>query len=147
MKASTLVNAIAAAPRTRNLGATLQRSAARSPHKPAVICGDQVVSYEAVDRSTSALARRPLREGLQTGDRVAIHWCNSVVGSDALFRLFQGWSDRSSGQQPAEGARAYILRHSGSRLCFFAANELVTLAEEARADCPDVQRARRFGTT
>src|SRR5262245_33343664 len=52
-----------------NLGSVLRHSAARSPRKAAVICADQIVSYEALDRSTDTLARWLLREGLETGDR------------------------------------------------------------------------------
>src|SRR5689334_1881875 len=40
-----------------NLGTMLRESAARTPRKPAVICGERVVSFEAFDRSSDALAR------------------------------------------------------------------------------------------
>ena len=62
-----------------DLGSVLRHSAARCPGKAAVICDDQIVSYEALDRSTDTLARWLLRQGLETGDRVAIHWRNSVA--------------------------------------------------------------------
>lgn len=61
-----------------NLGGMLRYSARRSPQKPAVICGDQIVSYEKLDRSADALALWMLRQGMEVGDRVAIHWCNSL---------------------------------------------------------------------
>jgi acyl-CoA synthetase (AMP-forming)/AMP-acid ligase II len=61
-----------------DLGGMLRHSARRSPHKPAVICGDEIVSYEKLDRSTDALALSLLGEDLEAGDRVAIHWCNSL---------------------------------------------------------------------
>ena len=40
-----------------NLGGMLRHSAQRLPQKPAIICGGQVVSYQALDRSTDVLAR------------------------------------------------------------------------------------------
>jgi non-ribosomal peptide synthetase component E (peptide arylation enzyme) len=68
-----------------NLGRMLRQSAERVPHKAAVICGERVVSYEELDRSSDALARWLLRQGLESGDRVAIHWCNSVALANLYF--------------------------------------------------------------
>ncbi len=65
-------------PESTNPGQALRDSAARKPRKPALICGDQILTYGALDRSTDALACWLSREGLQPGDRIAIHWCNSV---------------------------------------------------------------------
>jgi long-chain acyl-CoA synthetase len=118
----------------------LRRSAKRSPYKPAVICGDQVVSYEALDRSTDALAHWLLREGLQTGDRVAIHWCNSLEVVTLYFACFKaGMIAVAVNNRLKTPEIAYILRHSGAKLCF-SQPELAPLSEEARADCPDLQR-------
>jgi long-chain acyl-CoA synthetase len=72
-----------------DLGAVLRQSAARNPQKPAVICDGQVVSYEMLDRSTDALARWLLHQGLEPGDRVAIHWCNSVEVVNLYFACFK----------------------------------------------------------
>jgi acyl-CoA synthetase (AMP-forming)/AMP-acid ligase II len=72
-----------------NLGGMLRHSARRSPHKPAVICGDEIVSYEKLDRSTDALANALLQEGLEAGDRVAIHWCNSLEVVILFFACFK----------------------------------------------------------
>ena len=98
MKESTVVEAVGATTcRPRNLSAMLRHSVKRSPYKPAVICGDQVVSFEALDRSASALARWLLHQGLQIGDRVAIHWCNSVeVASSISPALEPGLSQSRS---------------------------------------------------
>jgi non-ribosomal peptide synthetase component F len=54
-----------------NLSRMLRQSAERTPQKPAIICGNRVVSYEALDRSTDALARWLLREGLPTAEQTA----------------------------------------------------------------------------
>jgi acyl-CoA synthetase (AMP-forming)/AMP-acid ligase II len=75
MKESTVVEAVGATKRrSRNLSAMLRDSVKKSPHKPAVICGDRVVSYKALDRSASAMARWLLHEGLRpaTGGRLPL---------------------------------------------------------------------------
>jgi len=66
-----------------NLGDLLRYSAARTPHKPVVIHGENVVSYQALDQSTEALAHWLLSNGLKPADRVAIHWSNSSHASKA----------------------------------------------------------------
>jgi len=48
---------------TINLGRILRYSARRNPKKPAIICGDQIVSYEALDRFTDEQARWLLKQG------------------------------------------------------------------------------------
>jgi acyl-CoA synthetase (AMP-forming)/AMP-acid ligase II len=123
-----------------NLGDMLRHSAARSPQKPAVICGGQVVSYEALDRSTDALARWLLQQGLETGDRVAIHWCNSLEVVNLYFACFKtGLIAVPVNNRLKPPEIAYILGHSKAKLCF-SQPALAPLCEEARPDCPDLQR-------
>src|SRR5262245_63224760 len=122
-----------------NLGSVLRHSAARSPRKAAVICADQIVSYEALDRSTDALARWLLRHGLETGDRVAIHWCNSVEVVNLYFACFKSGRIAvpvNNRLKPSE--IAYILGHSKAKLCF-SQPELAPLAEQALPECLDLQ--------
>jgi len=123
-----------------NLGQMLRHSAARSPQKPAVICGDQIISYEALDQSTDVLARWLLGKGLQTGDRVAIHWCNSVEVVNLYFACFKtGLIAVPVNNRLKAPEIAYILGHSKAKLCF-SQPDLAPLCEEARTDCPDLQR-------
>ena len=122
-----------------NLGGMLRHSARRSPQKPAVICGDEIVSYEKLDRSTDALALSLLREGLEAGDRVAIHWCNSLEVVTLFFACFKAGliavplNNRLKAQEIA-----YILGHSKAKLCF-SQPELAPLCEEVRNQCPDLR--------
>jgi long-chain acyl-CoA synthetase len=123
-----------------NLGRMLRHSAERTPQKPAVICGGRVVSYEALDQSTDALARWLLREGLQTGDPVAIHWCNSVELVNLYFACFKaGLIAVPVNNRLKAPEIAYILGHSKAKLCF-SQPELASLCEEVHADYPDLQR-------
>ncbi len=102
-----------------NLGWMLHRSAVRSPAKPAVICGHQVVTYQVYDRSTSALARWFLAEGLEPGDRVAIHWCNSIEVATLYFACFKaGLVAVPVNNRLKAPEIAYILEHSQAKICF-----------------------------
>jgi long-chain acyl-CoA synthetase len=118
----------------------LRHTAAKWPRKPALICGEQIVSYDALDRSTDALAAWLLGEGLEAGDRVAIHWCNSVEVVKLYFACFKAGliavpvNNRMKAQEIA-----YVLGHSKARLCF-SQPALAPLWEEAGVGCPHLQR-------
>jgi long-chain acyl-CoA synthetase len=117
----------------------LRNSAARDPHKPAVICGDKVVSYEALNRSTDSLARWLLQQDLEPGDRVAIHWQNSLECVNLYFACFKsGLIAVPVNNRLKAPEIAYILQHSGAKLCF-SQPSLAAGAEEARAECPGVR--------
>ncbi len=121
-----------------NLGGMLRHSARRSPQKPAIICGDQIVSYEKLDRSTDALAASLLGEGLEMGDRVAIHWCNSLEVVTLFFACFKaGLIAVPVNTRLKAPEIAYILGHSEAKLCF-SQPELAPLCEEVRSECPDL---------
>jgi long-chain acyl-CoA synthetase len=116
----------------------LRQSAARAPRKAAVICGDQVVTYEALDRSTDALARWMLSQGLESGDRVAIHWTNSLEVVNLYFACFKAGLIAVPVNNRLKALEiAYIVRHSCAKLCF-SQPELAPLCEEVRAECPDL---------
>lgn len=122
-----------------HLGDMLRQTASRNPQKPALICGEQVVSFEAFDQSTDALAGWFLREGLKAGDRIAIHWTNSIEVANLYFACFKAGMIAvpvNNRLKPAE--IAYVLQHSGARLCF-SQPELAHLSEEARAGSADLQ--------
>jgi long-chain acyl-CoA synthetase len=121
------------------LGEMLRHSAARNPQKPAVVCGDQIVSYEALNRSTDALALWLLGQGLEIGDRVALHWCNSVEMVNLYFACFKsGLIAVPVNNRLKAPEIAYILQHSKAKLCFSQPG-LAPLCEEARGDCPDLR--------
>src|SRR5688572_2349037 len=123
-----------------DLGSVLRHSALRSPRKAAVICDDQIISYEALDRSTDNLACWLLRQGLEPGDRVAIHWHNSVEVVNLYFACFKaGLIAVPVNNRLKAPEIAYVLGHSKAKLCF-SQPELAPLCEEVRADCPDLRR-------
>jgi len=123
-----------------DLGSTLRKSALRNPEKLAVICREQVVSYEALDRSTDALARWFLQQGLQPGDRVAIHWCNSVEVVNLYYACFKtGLIAVPVNNRLKAPEIAYVLGHCKAKLCF-SQPELASLSQEVHRDCPELQQ-------
>lgn len=72
-----------------NLGDTLHGQAQRTPHKTALLCGAEKMSYQSLDESTTALAQWFLDQGLQPGARVAVHWTNSIPAVQLFYALFK----------------------------------------------------------
>jgi fatty-acyl-CoA synthase len=65
----------------------LRRTAARLPHKEAVICGKIGRSYGELDRICNRLANGLFAGGIRTGDRVAILSRNSHAFAAMRFAL------------------------------------------------------------
>ncbi len=119
-----------------DLGTALRQSAVRHAHKTALVCRDQTVTYEELDRTTDALARWLLSQGLAGGDRVAIHWMNSVEVVKLYFACFKaGLIAVPVNNRLKAPEIAYILGHSRAKVCFSQA-EMAAVCEEARAECP-----------
>jgi fatty-acyl-CoA synthase len=66
------VAALVAAARRNGLGDLLRRSAARHPHRVAVIAGDQQQTYAEFNASVNRLAHALSAQGLRQGDRLAL---------------------------------------------------------------------------
>jgi long-chain acyl-CoA synthetase len=118
------------------LGEMLHLSATSNPDKPAIVCGDQVVSYRALDETAEALAVWLLLQGLQPGDRVAIHWTNSVETVVLYCACFKaGLIAVPVNNRLKTPEIAYVLGHSRARLCF-SQPDLAPLSEAVRGECP-----------
>jgi long-chain acyl-CoA synthetase len=114
-----------------NLGELLHDIAERTPQKPAVICGEQTVSYEALDQSTDALARWLIHQGSKPGDRVTLHWPNSIEMVTLLFGCFKaGLIAVPVNVRFKAPEIAYILAHSKPAICF-AHPDLIGGSKEA----------------
>jgi fatty-acyl-CoA synthase len=117
--------------RRHTLGDLLRRTAARSPTKTAVICGDVVWSYAELDRITNRLAHGLAARGVARGDRVAILSRNShafVALRFALARLGAVLVPINFMLNADEVA--FVLRHAGAKL-LAAGPDLVALATAA----------------
>ena len=73
-----------------NFGDLLSASAERNPRKAAIILENESISYEQLDHSTRSLARLFLRRGCKPGDRIAIHWPNSIEVVKLFFATMRG---------------------------------------------------------
>src|ERR1041384_1320447 len=112
------------------LGEMLRRSAAKNGSKPAIICGEQSMTYQEFDEATDSLAGWLLQQGLEQGDRVAIHWMNSVETATLYFACFKsGLIAVPVNNRLKSPEIAYVLGHSKARLCF-SQPELAPLSEE-----------------
>lgn len=102
-----------------NLGDWLAASAVRDPQKAAVLCGNESISYEQLDRSTTALAHWLLSAGCRPGDRVALHWPNSIEMVKLFFACFKaGIIPVPVNIRMKASEIAYILDHSKAVICF-----------------------------
>jgi long-chain acyl-CoA synthetase len=132
---------------------SLRLHAEGRPHQAAVYCGDVAITWSALEESTATLARWFLDQGLRPGDRVALHWSNSIEVVQLFFALFKAGVivvTINTRLKPAE--IRYVLDHSETRLCF-SEPALAPLAEQAGAACsvidhlPSLERANEHFTT
>jgi fatty-acyl-CoA synthase len=103
--------------RRHTLGDILRRTAARTPGKTAVICGEVRWTYAELDRITNRFANGLAALGVARGDRIAIVSRNShafVVLRFALARLGAVLVPINFMLNADEVA--YVLRHAGARL-------------------------------
>src|SRR5262249_17763098 len=111
----------------------------KTPDGIALVCGEEQLSFQALDQSTDALARWLLRAGLEPGDRVAIHWSNALEVVQLFFACFKaGLIAVPLNTRLKAPEIAYILRHCRAKICF-SQPALVDLCEGVRGECPDLQ--------
>ncbi len=67
----------------------LEESAQRRPEKTALICGQQRITYAELELSANRLAHGLIAQGVERGDRVAIHMDNSAEAVVALFAVLK----------------------------------------------------------
>jgi acyl-CoA synthetase (AMP-forming)/AMP-acid ligase II len=112
--------------------------AASNPDKPALICGEETLTYRGYDERSNRAARALLGLGIQPGDRVAIMSYNSIPGSEVSsgVRKVRAVSVPVNFRLRGEEL-AYIVRDSGARaVC--AGPEFVEHVEAARAHLQEV---------
>ena len=111
---------------------------ARNPQKTAVSCGDRKISYQELDGASTWLAAWLLHQGLKPGDRIAIHWPNTIDAVQLFFAAFKAGLVAvpvNLRLKPAE--IEFILNHSGVAVCFSHPG-VAALAEAAAtaSGCP-----------
>ena len=120
---------------------SLRTHARTQPDKVAVVTAERSISYRELDSSVTYLAGHLLERGYAPGDRIAIHWSNSIEAVQLLLATFRAGMIAVPINLRLKSAEiAYILEHSAARLCF-SEPALATLAEEARCSRgPDIVR-------
>jgi fatty-acyl-CoA synthase/long-chain acyl-CoA synthetase len=112
----------------------LAAHASVNPEKPALICGDRVLTYRAYDERSNRAARALAAIGVKPGERVAVMSYNSIAASEvsAGLRKVQGVgvpvNFRLRGPE-----LAYIVCDSGARVVC-AGEDFVEHVDGARAD-------------
>ena len=107
----------------------LHSHAKRQPSKAAVRTADRGITYADLDSSVTCLARHLLDRGLRPGDRVAVHWSNSIETVQLLLAAFRaGLIAVPINLRLKSPEIAYIFEHSAARTCF-SEPALVAVAE------------------
>src|SRR5438477_12893120 len=118
------------------LADTLREARRRHPDKTALIAGDERWSYARFDETTDRIAAGLLALGMQTGDRIALHFSNSaelVLSYYACFKIgviAVPLNVRLKGPE-----LEYILNHCGARVYLGEAElfrELQTVRSQVR---------------
>jgi long-chain acyl-CoA synthetase len=121
-----------------NISNVLTAAAERDPRKAAIVLENESISYGQLDRATTSLARWLLRQGLKPGDRVAIHWPNSIETVKLFFASFKaGMIAVPINVRMKSPEVAYVLKHSRATI-YFAHPDLLAVAEEARSACGEL---------
>jgi long-chain acyl-CoA synthetase len=111
----------------------LHHHAERQPSKAAVLTTERGITYGELDTSVTCLARHLLDRGLQPGDRVALHWSNSIETVQLLLAAFRaGLVAVPINLRLTAPEIAYIFQHASTRICF-SEPALAAVAEEARS--------------
>jgi long-chain acyl-CoA synthetase len=123
-----------------NLGNLLSASAARNPRKTACVFENESISYELLDRSTTSVARWFLQQGCEPGDRIAVHWPNSIEAVTLSFACFKaGMIAVPVNVRLKAPEVAYVLQHSKAAM-YVAHTDLAAVAAEARKSCAGLCR-------
>ena len=121
-----------ALPRT-GLGDRFHDEAILHPQKTALICGEEAVTYEALDRLATGGAQWLLREGLRPGDRVGVLWYNEITTVTLYLACWRaGMIALPIVSRMKAPELAYIMSHATPAV-FFVHPKLLPVATEAQA--------------
>lgn len=101
------------------LNKLLIEHAHRQPAKVAVTTNERSVTYAELQHAVECMARHLVNCGLRNGDRVAVHWHNSVEYVVLMLATLRaGLVVVPINPRLKAPEIAYVLGHSGARLCF-----------------------------
>src|SRR3984885_10597016 len=94
----------------------LKTRADAQPEKRALVCGDTVLTYAQFAAQVENVADTWLREGLQPGDRIALHMRNGIELATCYYACFAaGFVAVPVNTRLTPDEIAYVLEHSGAK--------------------------------
>src|SRR6185503_19690010 len=94
----------------------LKSRAAAQPGKIALVCGVTAVTYAQFVAQVERVAHGWLRQGLQPGDRIALHMRNSIELAACYYACFAaGFVAVPVNTRLTPEEIAYVLEHSGAK--------------------------------
>ena len=94
----------------------LKARAAATPDKPALICGDSILTYAQFAAQAENVAHAWLRKGLKPGDRIALHMRNCIELATCYYACFAaGFVAVPVNTRLTPEEIAYVLEHSGAQ--------------------------------
>ncbi len=97
----------------------LEQHARTEPAKAALIAGQTTLTYQELVHAMDGIAQWLLDRGLKPGDRIALHRHNSIELVVLMFAGFRAGLIAVPINPRLKAAEiAYVLDHSGARLCF-----------------------------
>jgi len=101
------------------LNNALIENAKKQPARAAVITNERSITYGELAHAVGCMACHLLDRGLRPGDRVAIHWHNSIEFVVVMLGAWRAGLIVVPINPRLKAAEiAYIVEHSGARLCF-----------------------------
>jgi long-chain acyl-CoA synthetase len=115
----SIASTVDMAPVSKTLCDCLRRHAKQKPNQAALYCGDAAISWLALDKTSTNLARWFLEAGLQRGNRVAICSLNSIELVQIYLGLFKaGLIAVTLNTRLKPDEVRYILDHAQPRMAF-----------------------------
>ena len=123
-----------------SLAELFRQSRIRTPEKIAVACGERSWTYAELDRITDDIATQLLKTGLECGDRIALHFANSVELAFSYLGCFKaGCIAVPINTRLKYPEIDYILRHCGAA-CYVGQSDLFAEAAKSRTRAPGLDR-------
>lgn len=124
--------------RTTNLGHLLTQAARRFPGRPALIRGERVTSWAALDARVDAAVRGLRRLGVGPGERILVHLRNGETMVETMFAAFKlgaVWVPTNVRLTPAEVA---YLAASSRAVAMVTEDAFAAHIDAARAASPSL---------
>ena len=117
----------------------LENSAERLPEKIALICGDQRLAYQQINRNADQLAAALIDMGVRRQDRIVIFFDNSAESVIALFGILKAGAIFIMLNPTMKSKKLnYILKDSGASVLITQSTK-ARIVSEAIHDVPDLK--------